>query len=70
MTQESRILAKVSKVIEFGRIPNRLLLIFLRYILNKEQKEFRLEEIISLVNNSQGDIRILTKQCPVKICWI
>lgn len=59
-------LAKVSKVIEFGRIPNRLLLIFLRYILNKEQKEFRLEEIISLVNNSQGDIRSLLNNAQSK----
>jgi replication factor C large subunit len=59
-------LAKVSKVIEFGRIPNRLLLIFLRYILNKERREFTLEETISLVDNSQGDIRSLLNNAQTK----
>ena len=59
-------LAKVSKVIEFGRIPNRLLLIFLRYILNKERREFTLEETMSLVDNSQGDIRSLLNNAQTK----
>jgi replication factor C large subunit len=59
-------LARVCKVIEFNYIPSRLLMIFLQHILNKEQKKLRLAEKVSLINNSQGDIRSLLNNAQSK----
>ena len=59
-------LARVCKVIEFNYIPSGLLMILLQHILNKEQKKLRLDEKVSLINNSQGDIRSLLNNAQSK----
>jgi replication factor C large subunit len=50
-------LSKICKVIELNSIPARLLMIFLDHILKEENKQLSLDEKVSVVNNSKGDIR-------------
>jgi len=52
-------LVKVCKVIEFNPIPPRLLMLFLDYVLKKENKKSDLDQKVSIVNNSHGDVRSL-----------
>ena len=60
-------LAKVCRAIEFKIIPPRLLLVFLEYILRVENKKLSLEEKISIVSNSHGDIRSLLNIAQSKL---
>src|SRR5919108_792839 len=59
-------LVKVCKVIKFNPVPPRLLMIFLNYILKKEKKKLNLEEKISIINSSHGDIRSLLNSMQSK----
>jgi replication factor C large subunit len=52
-------LVKVCKVVEFNPIPPRLLMLFLDYVLKKENKKLDLDQKVSIVNNSHGDARSL-----------
>lgn len=52
-------LGKVCKTIEFGPVPPRLLLMFLDHVLAGERIKLGPGDRISIVNNSQGDIRAL-----------
>jgi replication factor C large subunit len=52
-------LVKACKVIEFARVPPRLLLMFLEHVLSKEKANLGPGDKISLVTNSGGDIRSL-----------
>ena len=50
-------LAKVCKVIEFSRVPQRLLTLFLNHVIHSEGIKLGPGDSISIVNNSGGDIR-------------
>ena len=52
-------LGKICKTIEFGPAPPRLLLMFLDHVLASEGIKLGPGDRISIVNNSQGDIRAL-----------
>ena len=52
-------LGKVCKTIEFGPVPPRLLLMFLDHVLASKGVKLGPNDRISIVNNSQGDIRAL-----------
>ena len=52
-------LVKVCKVVEFNPIPPRLLMLFLDYVIKKENKKLDLDQKVSIVNNSHGDARSL-----------
>ena len=59
-------LVKVCKVIEFNPIPPRLLMLFLDYVLKKENKKSDLDQKVSIVNNSHGDVRSLLNSAQSK----
>jgi replication factor C large subunit len=65
-TTKIKELVKVCKVIKFNPVPPRLLMIFLNYILKKEKKKLNLEEKISIINSSHGDIRSLLNSMQSK----
>jgi len=50
-------LAKVCKVVEFSPVPPRLLMLFLDSVLQSEEVMLGPGDMISIVNNSRGDIR-------------
>jgi replication factor C large subunit len=59
-------LAKICKVIELNSIPPRLLMIFLDNVLKEENKQLSLDDKVSLVNNSKGDIRSMLNNAQSK----
>ena len=59
-------LAKICKVIELNSIPPRLLMIFLDHILKEENKQLSLDDKVSVVNNSKGDIRSMLNNAQSK----
>ena len=59
-------LAKICKVIELNSIPPRLLMIFLDHILKEENKKLSLDEKVSVVNNSKGDVRSMLNNAQSK----
>ena len=59
-------LVKVCKVIEFNPITPRLLMLFLDYVLKKENKKLDLDKKVSIVNNSHGDVRSLLNSTQSK----
>jgi replication factor C large subunit len=52
-------LTKVSKLLEFYSIPQRLLLLFLDHVLQSEEVSLMPEERTSIINSSGGDVRSL-----------
>lgn len=59
-------LAKICKVIELNSIPPRLLMIFLDNVLKEENKQLSLDDKVSVVNNSKGDIRSMLNNAQSK----
>ena len=59
-------LAKICKVIELNSIPPRLLMIFLDNVLKEENKQLSLDNKVSVVNNSKGDIRSMLNNAQSK----
>ncbi|HEX5905235.1 MAG TPA: AAA family ATPase, partial [Candidatus Nitrosocosmicus sp.] len=59
-------LAKICKVIELNSIPPRLLMIFLDNVLKEENKQLNLDDKVSVVNNSKGDIRSMLNNAQSK----
>jgi replication factor C large subunit len=59
-------LAKTCKVIELNSIPPRLLMIFLDNVLKEENKQLSLDDKVSVVNNSKGDIRSMLNNAQSK----
>ena len=63
-------LVKVCKVIEFNPIPPRLLMLFLDYVLKKEDKKLDLDQKVSIVNRQPWRRSLIVKWRTVKICRI
>ena len=63
-------LVKVCKVIEFNPIPPRLLMLFLDYVLKKEDKKLDLDQKVSIVNSEPWRRSLIVKWRTVKICRI
>ena len=59
-------LAKICKVIELNSIPPRLLMLFLDYVLKEEKEQLSLDDKVSVVNNSKGDIRSMLNNAQSK----
>ena len=59
-------LAKICKVIELNSIPPRLLMLFLDHILKEEKEQLSLDDKVSVVNNSKGDIRSMLNNAQSK----
>jgi replication factor C large subunit len=60
-------LAKVSRIIEFNRVPPRLLVLFLDHVLKDQRKKLSPGEKISIVDKSHGDLRLLLNILQAKI---
>jgi replication factor C large subunit len=60
-------LAKVSRIIEFNRVPPRLLVLFLDHVLMDQRKKLSPGEKISIVDKSHGDLRLLLNILQAKI---
>jgi replication factor C large subunit len=59
-------LAKICKVIELNSIPPRLLMLFLDHVLKEEKEQLSLDDKVSVVNNSKGDIRSMLNNAQSK----
>lgn len=59
-------LTKISKVVDFNPVPPRLLMLLLEQVLEKQKTKLSSEEKISIINNSQGDIRSLLNNAQSK----
>jgi replication factor C large subunit len=60
-------LAKVSKIIEFNPVPPRLLILFLDHVLKDQRKKLSPGEKISIVDKSNGDVRLLLNILQAKL---
>ncbi|MFL6337494.1 MAG: AAA family ATPase, partial [Nitrososphaeraceae archaeon] len=60
-------LAKVSKIIEFNPVPPRLLMLFLDHVLKDQRKKLSPSEKISIVDKSNGDVRLLLNSLQAKL---
>jgi replication factor C large subunit len=60
-------LAKVSRIVEFNRVPPRLLMLFLDHVLKDQRKKLSPGEKISIVDKSHGDLRLLLNILQAKI---
>jgi replication factor C large subunit len=60
-------LAKVSRIVEFNRVPPRLLMLFLDHVLKDQRKKLSPGEKISIVDKSHGDVRLLLNILQAKI---
>jgi replication factor C large subunit len=60
-------LAKVSKIIEFNPVPPRLLMLFLDHVLKDQRKKLSPSEKISIIDKSNGDVRLLLNSLQAKL---
>jgi replication factor C large subunit len=58
-SEKMKSLAKGCKLVEFSPVPPRLLLLFLNHVLEKEKAKLGPGDRMSIVVNSEGDIRAL-----------